>query len=124
MEMYKRIASIRSEESRDDLVDELIDRFGDPKKPVMNLIDIAQLKALCSRLAIDYVTCKGASLVMRFSISAEIDFVSVLTAVKRHRGAAGQRHQSAVAGVHGAWKGARRAAGRRGGRDAEGHEGL
>ena len=84
MEMYKRIASIRSEESRDDLVDELIDRFGDPKKPVMNLIDIAQLKALCSRLAIDYVTCKGASLVMRFSISAEIDFVSVLTAVKRH----------------------------------------
>ena len=65
-------------------MDELIDRFGDPKKPVMNLIDIAQLKALCSRLAIDYVTCKGASLVMRFSISAEIDFVSVLTAVKRH----------------------------------------
>jgi len=84
VEMYKKIASIRTDENRDDLIEELIDRFGDPNRPVMNLIDIAQLRALCSRLAIDYVTCKGDALVMRFSISADIDLVRVLMAVKRH----------------------------------------
>ena len=84
VEMYKKIASIRTDENRDDLIEELIDRFGDPNKPVMNLIDIAQLRALCSRLAIDYVTCKGDALVMRFSISADIDLVRVLMAVKQH----------------------------------------
>ena len=84
MEMYKKIASIRTDDARDDLIEELIDRFGDPNRPVMNLIDIAQLRALCSRLAIDYVTSKGDALVMRFSISADIDLVRVLTAVKQH----------------------------------------
>ena len=34
------IASIRDRASRDDLIDELIDRFGDPNRPVMNLIDM------------------------------------------------------------------------------------
>ena len=84
VEMYKKIASIRSDESREDLIEELIDRFGDPNRPVMNLIDIAQLRALCARMGVDYVTGKGGALAMRFSISADIDLVRVLTAVKRH----------------------------------------
>ena len=84
VEMYKKIASIRTDESREDLIEELIDRFGDPNRPVMNLIDIAQLRALCARMGIDYVTCKGDALMMRFSIAADIDLVRVLTAVKQH----------------------------------------
>ena len=48
--------SIRSQADRDDLIEELIDRFGDPNKPVMNLIEVAQLKACCGKLGIDYVT--------------------------------------------------------------------
>ena len=84
VEMYKKIASIRTDDDRDDLIEELIDRFGDPNKPVMNLLDIAQLRALCSKLAIDYVSCKGDALVMRFSIAADIDLVRVLMAVRKH----------------------------------------
>ncbi|MBQ8087533.1 MAG: transcription-repair coupling factor, partial [Clostridia bacterium] len=83
IEMYKRIASIHDANSRDDLIDELIDRFGDPDRPVMNLIDIAYLRALCGAMAIDYVSCKGNALVLRFSMSADIDLVRVLTAVRR-----------------------------------------
>ena len=82
VEMYKKIASIRNRENRDDLIDELIDRFGDPNKPVMNLIEVAQLKALCSKLGIDYVTLKGDELHMRFSMAADIDLMRVLVAVK------------------------------------------
>lgn len=43
--MYRRIADIRSQEDADDVIDELIDRFGDPPKSVMGLIDIALLRA-------------------------------------------------------------------------------
>ena len=82
VEMYKKIATIRNRENRDDLIDELIDRFGDPNRPVMNLIDTAHLKALCARLGIDYVTMRGDELMMRFSMAADIDFMRVLTAVK------------------------------------------
>ena len=82
VEMYKKIASIRDQDSRDDLIEELIDRFGDPNRPVMNLIDVAQLKAYCSRLGIDFVTLKGDELHMRFAMAADIDLIRVLKAVK------------------------------------------
>lgn len=43
--MYRRIADIRCQEDADDVIDELIDRFGDPPKSVMGLIDIALVRA-------------------------------------------------------------------------------
>ncbi len=82
VEMYKKIASIRNRDSRNDLIDELIDRFGDPNRPVMNLIEAAHLKALCGRLGIDYVTMRGDELMLRFSMAADIDLMKVLAAVK------------------------------------------
>ncbi len=82
VEMYKKIASIRNRDNRDDLTEELIDRFGDPNRPVMNLIEIAHLKALCARIGVDYVTMRGDELMMRFSMAADIDLVRVLTAVR------------------------------------------
>ena len=84
VEMYKKIASIRNQEDRDDLIEELIDRFGDPKRPVMNLVEIASLKSLCSQLGIDYVTVRNGDLMMRFSISADIDLLRVLKAIKKY----------------------------------------
>ncbi len=84
LEMYKKIASIQSEENKEDLVDELIDRFGDLSQPVMNLISISALRSACASLAIDHVSQKDNALMMRFSISADIDLVRVLTAVRKH----------------------------------------
>ena len=82
VEMYKKIASIRDRDSRSDLEDELIDRFGDPNRPVMNLIEAAHLKALCARLGIDYVTMRGDEMMLRFCMNADIDLMRVLAAVK------------------------------------------
>ena len=84
VEMYKKIASIRSKETSEDLVDELIDRFGSPNRPVMNLIEIARLKSLCTRLGIDNVSQKGDEIHMRFSLAADIDLIRVLEAFKKH----------------------------------------
>ena len=84
VEMYKKIASVKTDDDRNDLIDELIDRFGDPNRPVMNLIEIAQMKNLCGRLGIDLVNLKGDKIHMRFSISADIDLMTVLMACKEH----------------------------------------
>ena len=45
MDLYRRMAAIRSEEDADDLLDEIVDRYGEPPKGVLNLIDIALLRA-------------------------------------------------------------------------------
>ena len=45
MDLYRRMAAIRTQEDADDLLDEIIDRYGDPPRGVLNLIDIALLRA-------------------------------------------------------------------------------
>lgn len=49
IEMYKKIASISSQEEYEDLVEELVDRFGDIPKSVVNLMKIALLKSYAGR---------------------------------------------------------------------------
>jgi len=46
LDIYKRIAGIENEEEMDDMLEELIDRFGDVPKKVQQLLNIAALKAL------------------------------------------------------------------------------
>lgn len=45
LDVYKRIAGIETGEEKDEMTDELIDRFGEPPKSVENLLLIAELKA-------------------------------------------------------------------------------
>ena len=44
LDVYKRIADIETVAEKDDMLDELIDRFGEPPRSVCNLLDIALLK--------------------------------------------------------------------------------
>ena len=52
MEMYKRIASVATEEDRADITDELIDRYGDLPAVVETLLDVSQLRQLCNRIGV------------------------------------------------------------------------
>ena len=66
MEMYKRIASLRTDIEREDIEEEMIDRFGDLPAPVVNLLDIAQLRALAQGLGVAQVIYRAkGQLVMR-----------------------------------------------------------
>lgn len=49
---YKRIAMIRNEDDAFDVTDELIDRYGEPPKPVYGLIEVAQIRNMAQRLGI------------------------------------------------------------------------
>ena len=53
-------ASIRNQDDADDLLDEIIDRYGDPPKGVLNLIDIALLRANARKAGITDIKQKGS----------------------------------------------------------------
>ena len=60
MDLYRRMAAIRSEEDADDLLDEIVDRYGEPPKGVLNLIDIALLRANARNVNIKDIKQKGS----------------------------------------------------------------
>ena len=59
MDLYRRMARVRTQEEGDDITDELIDRYGDPPQSVTNLIAIALLRARAAALA--DLTAQGAA---------------------------------------------------------------
>ncbi|MDY5846721.1 MAG: transcription-repair coupling factor [Bariatricus sp.] len=59
LDIYKRIAAIETEEEREDMLEELIDRFGEPPKKVQQLLTIAQIKAYAHSAYIISIEQKG-----------------------------------------------------------------
>ena len=84
MDLYRRIAGIRGEEDADDLVDELIDRYGEPPKPVNNLISVALLRAAAARCRISDLAQKGGKLVFTLE-EFHLEPFSALCAQEKYR---------------------------------------
>ena len=63
MEMYKKISLILTPEDADDVTDELIDRFGDPPRQTMRLVEVALIKAIATEAGIDRIECNGGNLI-------------------------------------------------------------
>ena len=85
MDLYRRIALIRSEADADDLTDELIDRFGDPPSSVNALILVALLRGEASAAGITDIAQKSGFL--RFTL-ADFDMarISALYALPEYKG--------------------------------------
>ena len=64
MEFYKKISLIETEEDRQDVLDELCDRFGDPPKPAVDLTYIALIHAIAVRCRIASVTRDARNLLV------------------------------------------------------------
>ena len=67
MDLYRRMAAIRTQEDADDLLDEIIDRYGDPPKGVLNLIDIALLRAEARQCGIVDIRQKAGDVMLAMS---------------------------------------------------------
>ena len=67
MDLYRRMAAIRSQEDADDLLDEIVDRYGEPPKGVLNLIDIALLRAKAQKVGIKDIRQKGGDVLFVLS---------------------------------------------------------
>ena len=77
MDLYRRMAAIRDQSDADDLLDEIIDRYGDPPKGVLNLIDIALLRANARKLGITDIRQKGQEVLFTLS-SLNLEAISIL----------------------------------------------
>ena len=81
MEMYKRIASVVTDDDRLEVTEELIDRYGEPPALVESLLDVSQLRALANRLGVHVVARGRDGLVMRLDESCLPDPALFLRAI-------------------------------------------
>lgn len=86
LDIYKRVAGIETQEEAEEMMEELLDRFGDPPASVCNLLKIAQVKAKAHRVYIKEITQKGKMLRMTMHEYAEIDTSKIPDFVKQYDG--------------------------------------
>lgn len=86
LDIYKRIAMIENQEERDDMLEELLDRFGEPPKAVQNLLSIAMLKAQAHTAFITEVTQKGDCIKLVMFEKTQADPKKIEQMVNKHQG--------------------------------------
>lgn len=59
LQMYKKIAMIENDEDEAEIIDELIDRFGDIPRDTMNLIKISKIRAMAGKLGVTEILQQG-----------------------------------------------------------------
>ena len=64
IEAYKRIAAIETPGDAEDVLDELIDRYGDPPKSVQGLVDVSLVRVTAARAGITEIVQRGSQLVL------------------------------------------------------------
>ena len=78
IEIYQKIAAVRTNEDLDALLDELIDRFGEPTAPVLALLDIARIKNYARRFGARSITAKGDVLDLALPEGEKLSFPALM----------------------------------------------
>ena len=81
--MYQEIALCKNEEDIQDVVDEMIDRFGNMPDEIENLLDIARIKTLCKKANISKV--QGRKNFVVFIFEAGEKNIDINQLVKKYR---------------------------------------
>ena len=85
MDLYRRIAHVRTEEDSDEMIAELIDRYGDPPREALALISIAMLRGEASGAGISEIIQKDGYLRMRI-VDFDLQQVSALYSMPEYKG--------------------------------------
>ena len=86
LDIYKRIASIENEEEMDDMMEELIDRFGDVPRKVQQLLSIALLKALAHSVYVIAVEQKGDTFKFVMYEKAKVNAQRIPLLIDKYKG--------------------------------------
>ncbi|MFP4662348.1 MAG: transcription-repair coupling factor [Halanaerobiales bacterium] len=73
IEIYKKITKVKKEEGFIDVIDELIDRFGEPPEEVMNLIRISKIKIKAGYLGMEKIIQKKGVFNCIYSSQNKVD---------------------------------------------------
>ena len=96
IEIYQRIAALRTNDEVRELLDELVDRFGEPTKPVLRLLSIARIKNYARELwlkgvseqpqAVDFLLAEGHKLPVAALVQLDKTFGRRMQPLKGGRG--------------------------------------
>lgn len=87
LDIYKRIAMIENQEEGEEMLEELIDRFGEPPKSVENLLAIAQLKAKAHSCYYTEIKEFTDKIKFTFYIQSSINPANIAQMVEKYEGA-------------------------------------
>lgn len=85
LDIYKRIAGIETEEEKDEMLEELIDRFGEPPKSVLSLLRVARLKALAHAVYITEIKQTGSLIKLTMFERARINAEKIPELIARYK---------------------------------------
>ena len=85
LDIYKRIAAIETRQDYDDMLEELLDRFGEMPKAVLNLLAIARMKALAHRAYVTEIKQTGADMRITLYEKAQLDPAGIPAILAKYR---------------------------------------
>ncbi len=84
MELYRRFSEMAYSE-RDDLMDELIDRFGNPPPEVESLWRLSSLKGLCRLMRVRGINVRQGTIRITFAADAQVDPQAFMKLIEMHK---------------------------------------
>ena len=88
MEIYKKIASVKTKDELDSVIYEINDRFGPPPDEVESLLSLSEIKIICNKLFIKSLKERGKSVRIEFNRVSEISIEKLLSFIKTSHGRA------------------------------------
>lgn len=86
LEIYKKIAAAATEEDKENVIDELIDRFGAPPQSVINLIDISLIRVYAAKCGITDVCERGSRILLYFDSSVTVPEDKIASVAAEYKG--------------------------------------
>ncbi|MDE6167429.1 MAG: DEAD/DEAH box helicase, partial [Acetatifactor sp.] len=84
LDIYKRIAGIENMKERDDMKDELLDRFGEIPESVDHLLRIALIRVAAHRLYMTEIRGKNERIIFTFLPNAEVDALRIPELLRKY----------------------------------------
>ncbi len=85
LDIYKRISIMEDEQDYDDMVEELLDRFGELPKAVLTLLSVARLKIHARKAYVTEIKQVGSEVRIRLYEQAKIDPARIPAVIARYR---------------------------------------
>lgn len=85
LDIYKRIAGIETQQDYDDMLEELLDRFGEMPRAVLNLLTIARLKAAAHRAYVTEIKQTGSDLKITLYEKARLNPAGIPALLQKYR---------------------------------------
>lgn len=83
IEIYQRLAVLRDDTEVNDLLDELIDRFGEPTPPVLSLLKLTRIKCAAKKLGLLTLQMNALTLELTFGKAVNISPAGFLALQKK-----------------------------------------